>query len=46
MTLCQQMPLTAAVIVTTPQRVSVTDTLKTIEMFRIKQMDIPVVGIS
>jgi len=44
-TLCQQMPLTGAVIVTTPQRVSLTDTIKTVEMFRLDKMDIPVLGI-
>lgn len=44
-TLCQQMPLSAALIVTTPQRVSLTDTLKTIEMFRIDKIKIPVAGI-
>jgi len=44
-TLCQQMPLTGALIVTTPQRVSLTDTIKTIEMFRMDKMEIPVLGI-
>lgn len=44
-TLCQQMPLTGVVIVTTPQRVSLTDTIKTIEMFRMDKMGIPVLGI-
>jgi len=44
-TLCQQMPLTGALIVTTPQRVSLTDTIKTVEMFKLDKMDIPILGI-
>jgi ATP-binding protein involved in chromosome partitioning len=44
-TLCQQMPLSAALIVTTPQKVSLTDTLKTVEMFKIDKMEIPIAGI-
>jgi len=44
-TLCQNMPLTGALIVTTPQRVSLTDTIKTIEMFRMDKIEIPVIGI-
>ncbi|MBT3300805.1 MAG: Mrp/NBP35 family ATP-binding protein [Bacteroidetes bacterium] len=44
-TLCQNMPLSAALIVTTPQKVSLTDTLKTIEMFKIDKIEIPIAGI-
>jgi ATP-binding protein involved in chromosome partitioning len=44
-TLCQQIPLTAALMVTTPQKVSMSDTIRTIEMFKISGMDIPVIGI-
>jgi ATP-binding protein involved in chromosome partitioning len=44
-TLCQQIPLTGALMVTTPQKVSMSDTIRTIEMFKISGMDIPVIGI-
>ena len=44
-TLCQQIPLSAALMVTTPQKVSMSDTIRTIEMFKISGMDIPVIGI-
>ena len=39
------MPLSGALIVTTPQRVSMTDTVKTIEMFKLDKMNIPIIGI-
>ena len=45
LTLCQNFPLAAAVIVTTPQQVSVADTRKSIEMFRIPAINIPILGI-
>jgi ATP-binding protein involved in chromosome partitioning len=44
-TLCQQLPLSAALIVTTPQRVALSDTIKTIEMFRSNNIQIPLIGI-
>ena len=44
-TLCQQIPLSAALMVTTPQKVSMSDTIRTIEMFKISGMDIPILGI-
>ena len=44
-TLCQQIPLSAALMVTTPQKVSMSDTIRTIEMFKMNGMDIPVIGI-
>jgi ATP-binding protein involved in chromosome partitioning len=44
-TLCQQIPLSAALMVTTPQKVSMSDTMRTIEMFKMSGMDIPVIGI-
>ena len=43
LTLSQQVPVTGAVIVTTPQDLAVLDAKKGIEMFR--KVDIPVVGI-
>lgn len=45
LTLCQNMPLTAAIIVTTPQKVSLSDTIKTIEMLINKKIDIPILGL-
>jgi ATP-binding protein involved in chromosome partitioning len=45
LTLAQQFPLSAAVIVTTPQEVAVADTRKSIEMFRIPAINIPILGI-
>ena len=44
-TLCQQLPITAVVVVTTPQRVSYTDTMKTIEMFKMENIEVPIIGI-
>lgn len=44
-TLCQEMPLVATVVVTTPQQVSLSDTIKTIEMFRMDKINIPIAGI-
>lgn len=45
LTLAQQFPLSAAVIVTTPQEVALADTRKSIEMFRIPALNIPILGI-
>ena len=42
-TLCQLMPITAAVIVTTPQHISFIDVVKGIEMF--DNLKVPVVGV-
>ena len=44
-TLCQQLPITAVVMVTTPQKVSHSDTMKTIEMFKMDNIKIPLLGI-
>jgi ATP-binding protein involved in chromosome partitioning len=44
-TLFQQMPLTCAVLVTMPQKVSLSDTVRTMEMFRMSKVEVPVVGI-
>lgn len=43
LTLCQQMPLSAAVVVSTPQNVALADAQKGIAMF--KRLDIPVLGL-
>jgi ATP-binding protein involved in chromosome partitioning len=45
LTLCQQFPLSAVVIVTTPQQVAIADTKKSMEMFRLPAINIPVLGI-
>jgi len=45
LTLCQQLPLGSAIMVTTPQKVAVADNLKTIEMFRMDSLKIPVIGV-
>jgi ATP-binding protein involved in chromosome partitioning len=45
LTLAQQFPLSAAVIVTTPQQVAVADTRKSLEMFRNPAINIPILGI-
>jgi len=43
LTMCQQLPLTAAVVVTTPQDIALSDAAKGIAMF--DQLNIPVLGI-
>ena len=43
LTLLQRLPLNAAIIVTTPQDVSISDTKKGIEM--IKRLDLPILGL-
>jgi ATP-binding protein involved in chromosome partitioning len=43
MSLAQQMPLTGAVVVTTPQEVSVSDTRRGIDAFR--KLEVPVLGV-
>lgn len=45
LSLAQQFPVTAALIVTTPQKVSVSDTRKSIEMFLNPQTQVPVLGL-
>ncbi len=45
MTLAQQFPLSGVVMVTTPQQVAVSDTRKSIEMFRHQGINIPILGI-
>jgi len=43
--LIQGVPLTGAVIVTTPQNVALADVRKAIEMFKMPQLEVPVLGI-
>ena len=45
LSLAQQFPVTGAVVVTSPQQVSVADTRKSIEMFNGQQTKVPLVGI-
>ena len=45
LTLVQTLPLTAAVIVTTPQQVAVADAVKAMNMFRLENIRVPVIGI-
>lgn len=43
LTMCQKMPITAVVSVTTPQDIALLDVIKSLEMY--KKMDIPCLGI-
>lgn len=45
LTLAASVPLTGAIIVSTPQQVALADTLKGIGMFRMEQINIPIIGI-
>lgn len=45
LTLVQTVPVTAAVIVTTPQDVALADVVKGVGMFRSKSIDVPVLGL-
>ena len=45
LTLVQTVPVTGAVIVTTPQEVSTIDALKAANMFKIQNIDVPILGI-
>jgi ATP-binding protein involved in chromosome partitioning len=44
-TLAQNFPITGAVIVTTPQNVALADTRKGISMFKMKGIEVPILGI-
>jgi ATP-binding protein involved in chromosome partitioning len=44
-TLAQNFPVTGAVIVTTPQNVALADTRKGIAMFKMKGMNVPILGV-
>jgi ATP-binding protein involved in chromosome partitioning len=45
LTLVQTVPVTGAVIVTTPQKVAIADATKAVAMFRQPQINVPVLGI-
>ncbi len=45
LTLMQTVPVTGAIIVTTPQNVALADVIKGVNMFRGKSVDVPVLGL-
>lgn len=45
LTLVQTVPVTGAVIVTTPQKVAIADALKAFTMFRKKEIGVPILGL-
>tara|TARA_B100001250_G_scaffold354732_1_gene328744 strand:+ start:112 stop:1209 length:1098 start_codon:yes stop_codon:yes gene_type:complete len=45
LSLVQSLPLTGAIIITTPQPVSIIDAKKAISMFQLKTINVPVIGI-
>jgi len=45
LTMVQSVPVTGAVIVTTPQKVALLDALKAIMMFRQEQINVPILGL-
>ncbi len=45
LTMVQTIPVTGAVIVTTPQKVATADVVKAINMFRAKKIEVPILGI-
>ncbi len=45
LTLVQTVPLTGAVIVTTPQELSVVDAVKAMNMFMMESLDVPILGV-
>lgn len=45
LTLVQTMPVTGAIVVTTPQKVALADARKGIGMFRMQNVEVPVIGI-
>ena len=44
LTIVQAMPVTAAVIVSTPQQVALADALRGVGMFRAEKIEVPVIG--
>jgi len=45
LTLVQTVPVTAAIIVTTPQDVAIADAIKAMNMFRLENINVPIVGV-
>jgi len=45
LTLVQTVPVTGAIVVTTPQEVALADVRKAVGMFRVANIDVPVIGI-
>lgn len=45
LTLAQSLPLTGAVVVTTPQKVAQADVVKSIAMFQLEAINVPVLGV-
>jgi ATP-binding protein involved in chromosome partitioning len=45
LTLVQEVPVTGAIVVSTPQEVSLADAVKGISMFRSEKIDVPVLGL-
>jgi len=45
LTLVQEVPVTGAIVVTTPQDVALADAVKGISMFRSEKIDVPVIGL-
>lgn len=45
LTLVQEVPVTGAIVVTTPQEVALADAIKGISMFRSDKIDVPVLGL-
>jgi len=45
LTLVQEVPVTGAIVVTTPQEVSIADAIKGIAMFRSEKINVPVLGL-
>jgi len=45
LTLVQTIPITGAIVVTTPQPVAIADVIKSIAMFRLEQIKVPIIGI-
>ena len=44
LTIVQAMPVTAAVIVSTPQKVALADALRGVSMFRAEKIEVPIIG--
>ena len=45
LTLVQEVPVTGAIVITTPQEVALADAVKGISMFRSEKIDVPVLGL-